>query len=392
MEFKKHLQVKIDDFNNYKVVTSLRNGSTPGIKCDFKVIPNANYTIKFTGYKKCKGNVILWIGHKRKTILYDKKYCLDSANKTILYNFKNTNLKSITVGLLFHKPQIRDRFFISSITIEKKVDKFFVPLTALEKKKIDQFIISTTIKTFETSFKKKFSMINYYSHNEPAIFFGMYNDTDFDNLKNHKSLAVIVWGGNDIIKLVKKKSEVYKYIKSNPNIKNVAISSFIENDLLSLDLNPYRINFSLADTDTFKPVIKGNSIYVYCDKAKTEKYSYSKIKLLCKRLPKFNFIISHCKTFKQKEMPSVYSRCFIGLRLTKHDGNANTTQELGLCGIKCVHNGDMPNCIKWSNTDDIIKAIRQEAKSIGTMDIELANEVKEVLTSNNEWLNINYYD
>ena len=39
-------------------------------------------------------------------------------------------------------------------------------------------------------------------------------------------------------------------------------------------------------------------------------------------------------------MPNVYSKCFIGLRLTDEDGNANTVQEFNSMEIPIIFNGD----------------------------------------------------
>ena len=50
-------------------------------------------------------------------------------------------------------------------------------------------------------------------------------------------------------------------------------------------------------------------------------------------------------------MPEVYKKCFIGLRLTDHDGNANTVQELKAMNIPVIHNGDDDNCPDTSNND-----------------------------------------
>lgn len=62
------------------------------------------------------------------------------------------------------------------------------------------------------------------------------------------------------------------------------------------------------------------------------------------------------------KVKKLYEKCFIGLRLTKHDGNSNTVQELGLHGIKCCYNGDPnnPSVIEWNSADDVIKSIKKK--------------------------------
>ena len=59
-------------------------------------------------------------------------------------------------------------------------------------------------------------------------------------------------------------------------------------------------------------------------------------------------------------MPDIYNKCFIGLRLTINDGNANTVQEMEKMGLMVVHNGNHLNSLKWKNEDDIIYHITIE--------------------------------
>ena len=94
------------------------------------------------------------------------------------------------------------------------------------------------------------------------------------------------------------------------------------------------------------------------------------------------------KAVNYSDIYLAYQKCFIGLRLTKHDGNANTVQELGMCGIKSFYNGDslLESAIPWKNANDIIEKIENESKTIGSTDILLSKKVKEYLKPNNNWL------
>ena len=57
-------------------------------------------------------------------------------------------------------------------------------------------------------------------------------------------------------------------------------------------------------------------------------------------------------------MPQIYQNCFIGLRLTNHDGNANTVQEFQAMNIPIVHN-QSDYGLKWYNMEDVIQHIYQ---------------------------------
>ena len=67
-----------------------------------------------------------------------------------------------------------------------------------------------------------------------------------------------------------------------------------------------------------------------------------------KKLPNFKYILSNTLSLPYEKMPEIYSKCFIGLRFTNHDGNANMVQEMLSMGIPVIHNGDY-NTIKWNN-------------------------------------------
>ena len=91
---------------------------------------------------------------------------------------------------------------------------------------------------------------------------------------------------------------------------------------------------------------------------------------------KYTFIIAVCKKqlkFKKgnyaaiypflkdakyyQNVYSAYKQCFIGLRLTNHDGNANSVQECEAMDIPVIHN-QSDYGLKWGNIDDIIRHIK----------------------------------
>ena len=52
--------------------------------------------------------------------------------------------------------------------------------------------------------------------------------------------------------------------------------------------------------DNYKPVIKGNSIYIYCSLRDKEEYGYSTIKKIEKLFPTINFIYCTNSIFYEK--------------------------------------------------------------------------------------------
>ena len=104
-------------------------------------------------------------------------------------------------------------------------------------------------------------------------------------------------------------------------------------------------------------------------------------------IPSYEFIIGDGK-IPYSEIFNAYKQCFIGLRLVKHDGLGSTVQELGLMGIKTVHNGQSPSALNYNSVNDILNKIEEESKLIGSVDFELAKEVNYFLTIEDEFFDI----
>ena len=58
-------------------------------------------------------------------------------------------------------------------------------------------------------------------------------------------------------------------------------------------------------------------------------------------------------------MFNIYSSCFIGLRLTSKDGNANMVQEMQAMGIPVIHNHSKYG-LKWKTVVDVINIIKEK--------------------------------
>lgn len=79
------------------------------------------------------------------------------------------------------------------------------------------------------------------------------------------------------------------------------------------------------------------------------------------------------------------------MRLTDHDGLSATVQELGLMGVKCIHNGCSPSALNYNTFNDICKHIDNEMLKIGQTDVNTALAVKNYLIINNEFFDTDYH-
>ena len=145
------------------------------------------------------------------------------------------------------------------------------------------------------------------------------------------------------------------------NIYYIAISKNIHERLLSYNKKSLLINFNLLNKNIFKPVQNyGESIYIYdgfSKKDDNEKiYNTKLIDIIKEKLPQFNYIHSSDLQLNYEDMPEIYKKCFIGLRLTDNDGNANTVQEFEAMNIPIIHNFSNYG-LPWNNSETIIDTI-----------------------------------
>ena len=241
-------------------------------------------------------------------------------------------------------------------------------------------------------FFKKHSLEEYKNKKLPSIFFSLW---DYGPLKCHKSFALIIWRGSEILKLGKKLSN----FKKMKNVYHVAISSYIAKDLDKYGIEYKFVPIVGLNMNYFKPCPLGKEIYTYIPSSFPAKYYprygmkvVQQIQKKCKY--KINIIDSPNK-IKRKKMIDVYQKCFCGLRLTRHDGLPNQVIEMGLMGRKSFYNGNIPGSIKWNknNIDKILINIEKEAGKIGTVNNTYSEEIKNFITINdNIWLNTNFWE
>lgn len=269
----------------------------------------------------------------------ENKYTNEEKNTLLLENYMKSNYS-------FHSGYNK-LCNICNCIITYKMKDF------IEKNKITHLYTSYSLNIFEKRFLDKFNLIKYDNNiDKNTIFFGFYCTTDIDIINNHLSNSYCMFGGTDVdMKSFKYISKKTTYLSISKNIfnrlKNINIISLLIDD------------FNLVDTNIFKKIKeRGPKIYIYSGNSKNfgERYGEKYYKEVVKLLPNYEYIYSHTNSYPYEKMPEIYSQCFIGLRLTNKDGNANTVQEFEALGIPIVHNQSEYG-LKWKNVNDIIKHI-----------------------------------
>lgn len=228
---------------------------------------------------------------------------------------------------------------------------------------INQIHVSKGISMFEKRVKDKFKLISYINTTNPSLFFGVYTDEDLYKLKNHTNIKYIIWGGEDANPNLQHSLSTLNEVKLLHNTVHISISECIYHRLLSQNISSVLIDFNLVDNNLFKPVnIKGPNIFIFNGQTPGREHVYGKeiYNEIMKRLPQYSYVLSNTLNESYKNMPKIYSTCFIMLRLTKYDGNANSVQECEAMNIPVVHNQSKYG-LKWNTVEDIINHIKSNS-------------------------------
>ena len=244
-----------------------------------------------------------------------------------------------------------------------EIDKAVCNKRLLYVENVDAFIkgitnnlyVSDSLIHFKERLQKCYCKKNYFKSGI-CIFFGMYSIRDIYKLINNNEYKFLIWGGTDCNWNYRDRVQNFEIINKIPDLYHIAISRDIQERLHLKNIESIFLNLNLVDKELFKPVlIKGESIFIYNGYTKGNETIYGgKIyREVVKKLPEFNFIYSNKLNLPYEKMPEIYAKCFIGLRLTDHDGNANMVQEMMAMNIPVVHNLSDYG-LKWKNVSDII--------------------------------------
>lgn len=227
---------------------------------------------------------------------------------------------------------------------------------------INQIHVSEGVSMFKKRIQDKFQLTSYTCTITSALFFGVYTDEDLYKLKNHTGIKYIIWGGEDANPNLQHSLSTLNEVKLLHNTVNISISECIYTRLASQNIPSILIEFNLVDTQLFKPTtLKGKCIFIFNGQTPGREHVYGKeiYTEVMKRLPEFSYILSNTLNESYENMPKIYSACFIMLRLTKYDGNANSVQECESMNIPVIHNQSRYG-LKWNTVEDIIQHIVQQ--------------------------------
>ena len=244
---------------------------------------------------------------------------------------------------------------------------------------ITQCRVSKSVNDFP--FHEIYKLDDYRDSLQPCVFFGMYRFEDLTILKEHKSDKVVFWTGQDALEWLPESGafgffnvtahpKVCEHIKSlGFECKLVSPSSFLNS------INPQKL---------------GPNIYAYCPTSAPDYHGKNVLDEL--RRGGYEIIIGDGKISQdvwRHACNGFYNDIFIGLCLSEFAGGGTSIIEMGLRGVKVITNVfDLPNCIQWSDAQDIANKIEKEKVNIGYTNKKLASDVWHSLDHKFEWLSI----
>lgn len=251
---------------------------------------------------------------------------------------------------------------------------------------IFQLRCSQSVCFFEEMMRDKFNLTKYTDINKPALFFGMYTSTDYKALDSHKGKAIVVWCGGDGKKLHRNLSEAGE---SFNNARHIVLSDFLKDDLEKCNIKCELLPITPTSLEV-NAEPRGDSIYIYIGGHNCEDpYGLNYVSEIEKRTG-LNVIVAFKDSYTREQLLKVYKNCFIGLRLTKHDGLPNTVIEMGLMGRRCLYNGGTPNAIKWNDIDDICESIMKEYNNRHIDDVQQVHDaVFDFVNIGTKWMQEN---
>lgn len=240
--------------------------------------------------------------------------------------------------------------------------------------------VSDYVVFFKNNFLKKYNLEEYNKNttdnNETVIMFGLYNSLDIEFYINYPGNLIVIWCGTDA-------KIADKNLVKKRKAKHIATSKFISKSLGDIEHQILPITPVVPILNP-KPNI-GNFIYHYGERSI---YRPEWIPEIEKRT-KLKVIHTKHDTYSKQELESIYEKCFIGLRLTDHDGISCTVLELGLMGRRSIFNGGYTTNIPWQSIDDVCESILKEYENRPNPDV-VAKELYDYINLDNSWMNLNF--
>jgi hypothetical protein len=234
--------------------------------------------------------------------------------------------------------------------------------------------ISQSLEGLEHGLIEKYGLIISDLNVGATLFMGMYREEDFNNFYLNPFESTIIWFGSDALNLPN------EWIKALNNANHIAVSKQVQATLKTKGIDSIYRPINAVIPSQFPNVPNGDALFWYYGNA-PEFYGLELINEIEKRINIPILKVGYGNLSKDT-MFAFYSKCFLNLRLTPHDGCPNTNIEMGLMGRKSIYNGDLPCSINWDSIDSICN----------TIEIEYQNRKNDNTIISEEFINFTKYE
>ncbi len=225
--------------------------------------------------------------------------------------------------------------------------------------KITQVRFSGGVKFFKQDFMQCWRLRDYHDRTKPALFVGMYKDTDIEALRRHKGFKVVWLTGAD-------KKNASRII-DDPNTIFKVDDQWLQWMMMNVKRVPAhykKVRLAIKDYSAFKPTALGNKVYCYVGKGHNSgKFEEHLIRQIAAKSG-FEFLYGIQGQSMDRMISRYYSECFVSLRLNPLAGGTTAT-ELAMMGRRSISNRDEPWYIRWDTVDDVVEKIKYESQLIG---------------------------
>jgi len=258
----------------------------------------------------------------------------------------------------------------------------------------NQIYVSKSLEHFRDGMKKKWDLVDYFDNNLPAVFFGMYNDIDMEYILNHNSYIIMIFGGNDL-----KKEKILKIFNSkNKNKIFTSGYAWYVNSFNKYNVKYKHLILPLKDYNNLEPCKLGENIYIYLGQPENKRYDYFKFdEIVVPLIDNFGkkrvMWVEGDKPISFKNLvKNYYEKSFVFVKPNER-GGSTTMWELAHMGRKTIaqNQGGAPNVLEYKDLDHMIDLIYQESEKIGTMQIDVYKNIKNIFQESNEWLYLKFW-
>ena len=233
---------------------------------------------------------------------------------------------------------------------------------------LSEFDSENTYKSYDTYFSKKELVKCLLEFNKADLIYSMNGSLlpsgIFDKAIRKKIPLVMHWMGTDVLKAIKAKKDELMLKQYAEYAHHATEVSWLQQELLEVDINAQLIPYVVM-TAPEEPPAWGEQFEVltYLGKDREKFYGWHKVRALAKALPAINFNIVGTQ-LEGEELPKnvtahgwvnnmdeFRSRSTVLLRLTEHDGLANTVLEALSWGRYVLFTYNTPGCKRSEGVD-----------------------------------------